>query len=167
MYRYRKYCSLRAFAVAVKFAVCLCVTDAFFSTYHHKGPGRPCCLPPPFRLCHALTAELMHDAQQMSPTEGWGWRGRKGSGVVKGVQGLGMLQHLRDSRLIPYRLGCNCLYEHPGLKHLLNGRQSRQGSLRGTLKHLTALRRKPGRFNDLDGSAVMGRWLQWRSTGSC
>lgn len=44
---------------------------------------------------------------------------------MKGIQGLGMLQHLRDSRLIPYRTGCNCLYEHPGLKHLLVGRQGR------------------------------------------
>lgn len=63
---------------------------------------------------------------QMSPISGWMWRGRKGSGVVNGVKGLGMLQHLRDSRLIPYRLGCNCLYDHPALKHLLTGRESGQ-----------------------------------------
>eukprot|EP00752_Nemacystus_decipiens_P004042 g3701.t1 len=60
---------------------------------------------------------------QKSPLNGWTWRGRKGSGIVKCIQGLGMLQHLRDSRLLPYRLGCNCLYEHPGLKHLLVGQQ--------------------------------------------
>ncbi|CAN0328823.1 unnamed protein product, partial [Ectocarpus sp. 12 AP-2014] len=63
---------------------------------------------------------------EMSPISGWMWRGRKGSGVVKGVKGLGMLQHLRDSRLIPYRLGCNCLYDHPALKHLLAGRENGQ-----------------------------------------
>lgn len=69
----------------------------------------------------SLTARLI---QQMSPLKRV-WRGRKSSGIVEGVQGLGMLQHLRDSRLIPYRLGCNCLYEHPGLKRLLTGRRGR------------------------------------------
>jgi len=72
-----------------------------------------------------VTAANFVHALQMSPLEGWEWRGRTGSGVVKRVEGLGMLQHLRDSRLIPYRLGCNCLYEHPGLRHLLVGQEGR------------------------------------------
>lgn len=63
---------------------------------------------------------------QMSPINRWMLRGRRGSGVVKDIKGLGMLQHLRDSRLLPYRLGCNCLYDHPALKHLLAGRESGQ-----------------------------------------
>ncbi|CAM9179641.1 unnamed protein product, partial [Ectocarpus fasciculatus] len=63
---------------------------------------------------------------EISPINGWMWRGRKGSGVVKSIEGLGMLQHLRDSRLIPHRLGCNCLYDHPALKHLLAGRENGQ-----------------------------------------
>lgn len=79
-----------------------------------------------FRYRAALVTDCSTScAQQASPLNGWTWRGRKESGVVKSIQGLGMLQHLRDSRLVPYRLGCNCLYEHPGLKHLLVGRQGR------------------------------------------
>ncbi len=50
-----------------------------------------------------------------------------------------MLQHLRDSRLIPYRLGCDCLYEHPGLRHLLVGQEGRQ-VMEDTLFLPTALR---------------------------
>ncbi|CAM9482483.1 unnamed protein product [Scytosiphon promiscuus] len=65
---------------------------------------------------------------ETSPLEGWVFRGRKWSGVVKTVKDLGMLQHLRDSRLIPYRLGCNCLYKHPGLARLLVGRQHSNSS---------------------------------------
>lgn len=51
--------------------------------------------------------------------------------MVETTKEFGMLQHIRDSRLIPYRLGCDCLYDHPALKYLLVGRQHRRVWLSG------------------------------------
>ena len=48
------------------------------------------------------------------------WRGRRRHGVVTGIKDLGIVRQIRDSRLIPFRLGCDCLYDHPVLSHLFN-----------------------------------------------
>lgn len=130
----------------------------------NNGPANPCRLPVPPSII------LPTDTQQVSPLNGCMWRGRKGSGVVNCVEGLGMLQHLRDSRLIPYRFGCNCLYKHPGLKHLLDGRHSRQEMGFSSPATCCTLRRGPGRLNEfatLTCGEIIAQRMTWLTAGSC
>lgn len=93
-------------------------TVNFIAIQYPKANGLPCC-----RDGH-IGIYILNLKKKITPSVGPQvslvnlWHGRQPGGIVLNVNHLGMLRQLRESRLVPFRLGCNCLYDHPAFAHL-------------------------------------------------